>query len=609
MKRNVKQKVSLILVLVMVLLTFCACGNETPEQSAGEETHPKELKLWWAYNTENFMQDYEYDYDRDSTLCMHGIKGEVESAQLIVTPDKDIVSFDFTMDDVTAADGSRISADCFEIYAEAYVDVDSSYNADSFYGYYPDALVPLENYKFRRHNSIEAGENQGIWINVNIAADAAAGTYTGSGTLTLDGESYIVPVELTVYDVTIPEQVHPESAFSIWYDHIQYGEGETSTELFDSYFWFLVDKRVMPIEPEDSKVSNYESYVDYVVENLVENPKISSYGLPYGIKKINNVNHLDADSVTELLTIMAKKNIELRKTGNTSVDLFKKCYYYLGSICDEPSGAEEYAIVRESDLMITEAKFQVAELLNDYPDLKESLLSLRHIVTATYAEELVGTDSVGGVQTWCPQFQHFNTDEQRANMAARQESTDRLMGENVWWYGCMHPQSPFPTYHLDDELITSRIVSWMQYDYGIEGNLYWCVNFYMRYSNGTTVARDPWKDPEVVLETPGDGYLLYPGREYGVDGPISTLRLESIRESHEDYEYFWLFEQKINEYNKANGTNHDANELLQTYFSGLYTGTIPESDSDAFHARRVELLKTLELLHKDLDATVESLIQ
>ena len=609
MKRNMKQKVSLFLALVMALLTLSACGNETPEQPAGEQTQQAGTKLWWAYNTENFMQDYEYDYDRDSTLRMHGIKGEVESAQLIVTPDKDIVSFDFTMGDISTADGSCITADCFEIYAEAYVDVDSSYNADSYYGYYADALVPLENYKFRRHNSIVAGENQGIWINLNIAADAAAGTYTGNGTLTLDTEVYTIPVELTVYDVTMPEQVHPESAFAVWYDHIQYGEGQTSTELFDSYYWFLVDKRIMPIEPEGSKVSDYNTYVDYVVENLAENPKISSYGLPYGVKKINNVNHLDEDSVTELLTIMAKKNIELRKAGNTSVDLFKKCYYYLGSVCDEPSGTEEYAIVRESDLIISQAKFQVAELLNDYPDLKESLLSLRHIVTATYADELVGTDTVGGVQTWCPQFQHFNTDEQRANMAARQQSTDRLMGENVWWYGCMHPQSPYPTYHLDDELITSRVVSWMQYDYGIEGNLYWCVNFYMRYSNGTTVARDPWKDPEVVLETPGDGYLMYPGREYGVEGPISTLRLESIRESHEDYEYFWMFEQKINEYNQAHGTNHDANALLQAYFDGLYTGTIPENDSDAFHAHRVELLKDLELMHKDLDAAVESLIQ
>lgn len=183
------------------------------------------------------------------------------------------------------------------------------------------------------------------------------------------------------------------------------------------------------------------------------------------------------------------------------------------------------------------------------------------------------------------------------------------MGENVWWYGCMHPQSPYPTYHLDDELITSRIVSWMQYDYGIEGMLYWCINFYMRYSNGSTVARDPWKDPEVVLETPGDGYLVYPGREYGVEGPISTMRLESIRESHEDYEYFWLFEQKINEYNEAHGTALDANTLLQTYFEGLYTGTIPETDSDAFHAQRVELLKALELLHQDLDAAVAKLTQ
>jgi hypothetical protein len=34
----------------------------------------------------------------------------------------------------------------------------------------------------------------------------------------------------------------------------------------------------------------------------------------------------------------------------------------------------------------------------------------------------------------------------------------------------------------------------------------------------------------------GDGFLAYPGKPVGVDGPASTIRLEQIRQGLEDYE-------------------------------------------------------------------------
>ena len=603
MKKTGKKVVCLFLVLWMAASVLISCGQRTSEL----ENHAAVtdgVKLWWAYNTENLMQDFEYDYDRDSTLRLYGIKGDVESIQLMVTPDKDVIEYDFTMGDIAAQSGAVISADCFEIYAEHYMEVMSSYNPNSFFGNYPDALVPLENYRFRRYNSINAGKNQGIWLNVNIPADAEAGTYTGEGKLTLDGKEYAIAVELTVYNVTMPEEVHPQSSYLIWYDFAASGEGSADQEIYESYFWFMANKRITPDLPGPHITSNYEVYADYVAENLAENPMIPCYGLPYAVTLVNGVNHLNEDRVLDLLNQLADKNIELRQAGNTSIDLFQKAYYYLGSICDEPDSPEDFELVRESDLIISNAKFKVAEKLKDYPDLKESLLSLKHIVTTSYSEEMIGTDTQGGVQTWCPKYRFFHSEAQRQEYIDRQNSQDRLMGENVWWYGCLDPRAPYPTYHLDDNLISSRIVSWMQYDYGIEGELYWCVNWYTSH----TGVRDVWTDAETVPQTPGDGYLVYPGREFGVKGPISTLRLESIRESREDYEYLWLFEQKIEEYNRANGTAYDANALLQTYFDGLYEGAIPERDSDVFHQNRLALLRAVEALHTDLNATVESLV-
>ncbi len=356
----------------------------------------------------------------------------------------------------------------------------------------------------------------------------------------------------------------------------------------------------MPLSLPDSYEASFDKWLDYVAENLAGNPKISSYGMPYH-KTIDG--RLDEADFQNMFNKMIDKNIELRKAGS-DVDLFKKLFCYFGAICDEPT-VDRYPVVRETDLIVSRTKISLAERLNDYPDLKESLLALKHVVTTTYDDSLVGTDTEGGVQTWCPLFDKFNSADFRVLMKERQQSVERANGENVWWYGCIFPTSPYPSYHTDAKLITSRALMWMQYDYGVEGNLYWNACYYSGYQNKSSVARDLWKDPLSWENCNGDGQLLYPGKEYGIKRPISTLRLESIRESNEDYEYLWLFEQKIEEYNRQNNTSLSANELLQTYFSSLYTNMIPQTDSEVFANTRLQLLEALEKIYVDTAAVSE----
>lgn len=41
----------------------------------------------------------------------------------------------------------------------------------------------------------------------------------------------------------------------------------------------------------------------------------------------------------------------------------------------------------------------------------------------------------------------------------------------------------------------------------------------------------------------GDGSLLYPGTRFGIEGPVTSVRLESIRDGLEDHEYLVLAEE------------------------------------------------------------------
>ena len=588
------KKICKLIALSLVLMIFITCFSACTSEKKTEEN----VKLWWAYNTENLMRDMEYPQlmdSRDSTLRFQCIRNDVESAQLIITPQRDIGSYDFQMGDLKNTNGSVLSAENFEILAQWYTEITQSYNNDAYYGFYPDALVPLEAYKANNCDRITAGQNQAIWINANIPADQEAGVYTGTGKLVLDGEIHEIPFEVTVYDATMPQENHVKTQFAIWFDLVDEGEGYYTQELGEAYYDFLVSKRVMPTKAPDPiwSVHNLEAFVQWAAEKAAD-PKVSAYSLPYtDAINDNGARIVSKTRVLEVLSALAEKNIEIRQTGDPNIDLFAKSVFYLGSICDEPSG-ERMATAKECDLIITQCKAEVADryFKGQYPDLYDSCMSVPHIVTSAYNEQMIGSDTEGGVQTWCGQFHTWHSEEQRQNYYDRRNHSERAYGEDLWWYGCESPRVPFANFHMDDDGIVTRLVPWMMFDYNVDGMIYWCVNYYQ--------TEDTYTYPSVYLDVVGDGQLVYPGEKFGIFGPLSSRRLESIREGMEDYECLLMIEDAILAYNEANGTMHDPEELMEFIYEDLYDGMKPQREnSDLFTQRRVEMLELLAQFNTD----------
>ena len=598
-----KRILTFCLALVMMLTLCVACKDEAQTEA---QTNQGNVKLWYAYNTENFMQDVEYPEvmaERDSTLRMQCLRNDVESIQLMITPTTNVVAFDFEMKDLKNQAGDVLAADTFEFFAEYYTEITESYNMDSYYGFYPDALVPLANYKDSHYNYISAGMNQGLWIHANIPEDQAPGLYTGSGKLILDGKSYDIPFEVTVYEASIPQENNIRTAIAIWYEYIARGEGYYSPELGEAYYDFLVSKRISPLKAEDIlwTMSNVDGYVDWVVEQT-KNPMVSNYTLPYDVDMYELGRIVRRESVMTMLSAMAEKNIELRKAGDETIDLFQKASYYLGAVCDEPSG-QRVQVAKDCDLIIYQCKREVAEkyFKDQYPDLYESCMKVPHIVTSAYNPEVAGDDTTGGVQTWCGQFQSWHTESQRQNYYDRRDNSGREYGENLWWYGCESPHAPFPNFHMDDDTIATRIIPWMMFDYDVEGMIYWCVSYY--------ATADIYQYPSVYLNAVGDGQLVYPGAKFGIYGPISSRRLENIREGFEDYECLLMIEKNILAYNEANGTDHDPKEIMSWIYEDLYEGVIPERDNaQGFAEQRAIMLEILELFTTDAEAAMDALL-
>ena len=90
------------------------------------------------------------------------------------------------------------------------------------------------------------------------------------------------------------------------------------------------------------------------------------------------------------------------------------------------------------------------------------------------------------------------------------------------------------------------------------GFLYWGLAVWRDNLKGKARWPDvPW-DPATWRNAAGkphhgDGQLIYPGPKAE---PLSSVRLENLRDGIEDYEYFWLLRQAADKLKKAAGRDH-----------------------------------------------------
>jgi hypothetical protein len=121
-------------------------------------------------------------------------------------------------------------------------------------------------------------------------------------------------------------------------------------------------------------------------------------------------------------------------------------------------------------------------------------------------------------------------------------------GEITWYISCdqIYPQ---PNYFIDAPAMDPVMIPWITWRYGMNGILYWDLVYWPQ-------TPDPWLNPVTYLSgffcsrggiLNGEGSLLYPGQrtrrhtgQNDVEGPVSSLRFELLREGIEDYEYLWL---------------------------------------------------------------------
>jgi hypothetical protein len=100
---------------------------------------------------------------------------------------------------------------------------------------------------------------------------------------------------------------------------------------------------------------------------------------------------------------------------------------------------------------------------------------------------------------------------------------------HLWCYYCCGQVTDVANRFMDFPSARNRILGWQLFKFGFEGFLQWGYNHW--YSGLTDTLLDPYTTANGgrVLP-PGDGFVVYPGK----DGPVDSLRWEVFRECLQD---------------------------------------------------------------------------
>lgn len=618
MKRKIKRigKSALAFLLsCSAVVSVVACNKN------GEDATVDDVEIWSCWATEKVLQDNVEIYDdlkETPDIAVTAFRGEVESAQIIMTTgEKAVSAYEVAASDLTSADGTVFSKENVEIYHEKYVEVAAPTGYYLEGGYYPDCLVPFDGIKEAGENKIAANNNQGLYINFDIPEDQAAGTYTGSLTITIGGKNKVVPVSLTVGASGITEETHTLSYFNNnWFTHR--GELDTTQEMTDTYNEFLMDHRVGCADVTYRQYANDESIQRYAEKacEYAKMDKCCGYNIPreeraitkedvafaelfnedgryYGVYDSEFTDYFDPDYLLKYFRAMAYEGLK------QNVDPFEKAFL---KGTDEPElkkivnytnrvYVDGYIIQKCKEMIRDELLADTSITDTELRDrIIESLLDVPHVLACSkYLAKDFDLDLEDVV--YCPEFQHLETEYNRDLFRVEEDN-------DLWWYGCVEPDPPYPGYHIDDTLLSARLLSWMQYDYNIQGNLYWATTFYSYGSNGSYgygYLEDYHDRPITSNGTPGEGLLLYPGKRYGVDGPLSTLRLEAIRDGLEEYEFWYYLNAKYEEISKACGVEFDEKKIMAQIVSPLYSGTKVSTTNEVFANARKQIMTLLDM--------------
>ncbi len=512
--------------LALGIVPMVMCGMALGQDGA--------LRVWPADPLEKIYRDSRPPASVSAVMQVSCARNEYESAQLAVTAGADLADVTITLSDLQGERG-RLPSSCMQWNFIGFIPVTKNTPATV-----PEELIRQAPFEApdpllaERSMSVKAGTTQPVWLTFHVPADAEQGLYRGKATVKTSRGDVEVAVELTVFSFALPDERH--LLVTNWFN--PNGIARThGVEPLTEAFWPLMEKYARNMaehrqnvfmapwsyirvtrEKDGQLVFDYANFDRYVetffragVSDRIEIGHVGRFGKDgWGGSEIvlSEVRATDAQT-GKAVTLSAEEGLapllaDLEKHLAERGWLDKAMIH----VADEPSLANIAAWKRASQFVHKAAP------------------RLRRI------DAIEGTGFETDLEVLVPKLSHLRNwfdDLKRAQAAGRE----------LWYYICCHPTGFYPNRFLDFSLTKVRLLHWINWRYGAPGYLHWGLTYW---------GKEPFGAPPDNLP-PGDTHVVYPGK----DGPLSSIRWETQRDSIEDYEYLRLLTERMKEVQKRLG--------------------------------------------------------
>jgi hypothetical protein len=497
-----------------------------------------DVGLWHASSGWKIGRTRPVPKKTGTSVLIRAARNEAEAAQLVVRPRKPLKRLTASVSDLTGPQGALIPADRIDLLRVHYVPVAQPSDPTGVADLWPDPLPPL-----RESIDLPGNANQPLWVRIDVPEEAAPGTYSGTIHLRAEAYSVDVPLQVEVYDFSLPRRPTCTTAFGFSFNNIvRYHGLETDQQkraVLDRYLQNYSAHRISPYDPASMDPLRIDwnglepqfdwSAWDAAMTRAIDELGFNSFRLP--------IQGLGSG------TFHARREPELIGYSEETPEYRQALRAYL-------QGLEQH--LRERGWLDEAYVYWFDEpaprdydfVMNGFRKLRENAPDINRMLT-----EQVEPDLIGGPNIWCPVSDSFDPQTSALRMAA---------GDSFWWYVCTGPKAPYAGLFIDHPGTELRVWLWQTWQRGIEGILVWQSNYWTSDAAYPDGLQNPYEDPmgwTSGYSAPagvrrawgnGDGRFVYPpeaaadgtqGRPV-LEGPVDSIRWEMLRDGVEDYEYF-----------------------------------------------------------------------
>ncbi|MFC1584760.1 hypothetical protein ACFL5V_04360 [Fibrobacterota bacterium] len=483
------------------------------------------------YKTSNYIWD-------GTTASIFGAKNEIVGFQVMVQADgSGISSLSASLPQLThsgggasivyappVADPSNYVGRPIHLFSVNYMNITQPTTAswvlhsngnsdpDDQTGWKPVQLVPENATQGRGGFPLEvsSNQNQSIWIDIYIGKSLPAGMYTGNVTIDADGSQQLLPVQLEVFDFTLPD----ENSMPMW----GYWEpeqmptrmgGDYEDEFHRMAHRYRVELSVAYDEGTAEARGDLFDGSAFTSANGYEGPgeNTGMRVLPRSLYGIDASWEVASTAYSQGNSWMDWVN------ANAAEDVITFLY-----VIDEPNNQEAYDYAVETCTMLRGNTGSGADL---------------PLLVAEHANDQMD----GLVDIW-------SSGPWRYEIAA---AIDEIAKGNQWW--TYNGGRPYHGAVCDDApAIEARMIPWASFKHDVDVYWFWMMNhwYHNRHWDGAgNREQNIWGNPITFNGggsdlINGDGVFFYPGLEIiypaedrGIPGPIPCIRLANMRRAGE----------------------------------------------------------------------------